>query len=71
MDELTQAHENWQQARIAYDTARAQVLATMRAEGRYHMSNAEHRSLNALHKMSSTRYQAYWQVRTKVERNAD
>lgn len=71
MDELTQAQNSWQQAHGAYETARAQVLATMKAERRYRMTNAEHRSLNALHKISSTRYQTYWQVRTKVERNAD
>jgi hypothetical protein len=71
MDELTQAQDRSKAASATYETARKAVLAQMRSEGRHHMTNAEHRSLNALHKTSSQLYQAYWQARTKVERNAD
>ena len=71
MDELTQAETHAQEAHDAYTAARANVLATMKAERRYRMTQTEYRSLNALHKVSHARYQAYWQARTKVERHAN
>lgn len=62
MDPITAARTEYEAAKAAHNTARAAMVARTKASGTYRHDAAELKAVDALHKLSSKKFQAWWQL---------
>jgi hypothetical protein len=62
MDPITAARNEYDAAKAAHDSARAAMVARTKTSGTYRHNPAELKAVDALHKVSSKKYQVWWQL---------